>query len=779
MLWAVLLPFAIACVLPFADRYLNKNTAWLVASVPLALFAYFANHIPTILDGETVNESIEWVPSLGVDLAFRLDGLSLLFALLVTGIGALVFVYASGYLHHRLGIFMLYLMMFMASMLGVVLADNLVGVFVFWELTSITSYLLISFYNEKEASREAGKTALVVTGAGGLVMLAGLVLMALATDTWSLHGAIEAFDQNHEFYLPILILITVGAFAKSAQFPFHFWLPGAMEAPAPVSSYLHSATMVKAGIYLLARMYPALAGTDEWHLLIAGGGGITMLLGGYLAWQQTDVKRVLAYTTISALGIIVFLLGIGGGLAIKAAMLFVLVHALYKCGLFMVGGSLDHETGTRNLNALGGLLRVMPFTAGAAALGALSMAGIPPLLGFIGKELVYEATLEAEDLPILLLTGAAFFGNLFNVTAAAMVAITPFYGEPKHTPKHAHEAPWNMWLPPIILGLTSLTIGLFSVQIYEPLLKHVVEAVYHKEYEVHLGLFHGLTPMLALSVVTILGGLVLFAMIPRWRPLAQKTDVGEIIGPARWYHEGFMEGFLRPAKWISKLALDAKLRYYVRVILLVFVVMVAIGLARGFDMPDIELPEKIFLHEIALMLIIVVAAFRIPAEQKRLMAIGLLGAIGFSIAILYNLLSAPDLAMTQFAIETLTVILFILVIYSLPEFDKHSEQRTIRIDMAVGAAVAVTVTMLVWVITSESLSSELSQFFVENSYTVAKGHNVVNVILVDFRGFDTMGEITVLAAAAIGVYALLQLDMSQKDRPESADQSEPDTQEEA
>jgi len=760
MLWSVLLGFLFAPVAPLLYPHTKHILGWLIPLIPLALFGYFVSQINPITDGEIITESYEWVPSLGINLDFRLDGLSLIFALLITGVGTLVFTYAGGYLHYRLGTFYLYLLMFMASMLGVVLADNMLLVFVFWELTSISSYLLISFYNNKDDSREAAKTALIVTGASGLALLAGLTLFGIASETWSLGTAIETFDHHHKLYMPILILIAIGAFGKSAQFPFHFWLPMAMAAPAPVSSYLHSATMVKAGVYLLARMHPALGHTDEWHLLITTIGGITMIMGGYLAWQQTDIKRVLAYTTISALGILVFLLGIGSGIAVKAALVFVVVHALYKCALFMVGGTIDHETGTRDLDHLGGLSQKMPYTAGAAAIAALSMAGLPPLFGFIGKELIYEATLEAKDLPVLGLTVAAFIANLFNVTAAGMVAITPFYGEEKHTPKHAHEAPASMWVPPLILGAFSLGLGLFSVQLYEPILEPMVEAVYGNQYEVHLGLWHGFNTMFALSIVTILGGAGLYMMIQRLRPTAHALDVGTQFGPAVIYQRGFMDGFLWLANQFRQQAMKAHLRYYVRIIVVTVTVAVLSTLLPAIHLNElIHDLDEVRLYELLFMAFIIICTVAIPFQQSRRAVIALLGMVGFVIAVMFLLFSAPDLSMTQFAIETLTVILFVLVIYRLPQFRIHSSMRTRTIDAVLSIAFGGMITLLVLIIINEPFQSQLATFFVENSYKVAKGHNVVNVILVDFRGFDTMGEITVLAIAAIGVFALLKLNV--------------------
>ncbi len=764
MLLAVLLGFVLAPLAPIIVRLTRGYAGWVMALLPLGLTLYFASRLTTIQSGTALVASYEWAPSLDVDLLFRLDGLSMLFALIISGVGTSVFLYGGGYLHHhpQLGRFYVYLSIFMASMLGLVLADNIILIFVFWELTSISSYWLISFYHDKEASREAAKQALIVTGAGGLAMLAGLILLGIIAESWQVSeivGHAEAI-QAHDLYLPALVLVLLGAFSKSAQFPFHFWLPGAMEAPAPVSAYLHSATMVKAGIYLLARLHRALAGTPEWDVLVIGVGGVTMLMGGFIAWQQTDVKRILAYTTVSGLGIITFLLGVGTELAVMAALLFLLVHSLYKGALFMVGGTLDHETGTRDITHMGGLARAMPYTALAAGIAALSMAGIPPLLGFIGKEIIYEATLDAEHLPIILLTGVAVLGNLFNVTAAGMVAITPFYGQRGHTPKHPHRAPLSMWLSPMLLGGASLALGLFSVPLLQPLLEQAVLATYGHAEHVKLGLFHGLTPMLALSGVTIAGGVVLFAGVARWRPLVAPLDaLAQRLGPARLYQVG-LQGVLDLAALESRWILKPALRQYLRVIIMTFVALVGLELWREADFNALIGEIDLRFYEGLLLLLIVVATLAATHFEARLGAVMALGVVGYSIAGVYILYGAPDLAMTQFAIETLTVVLFVLVIYRLPKFIALSQPRSRLVDGVIAAGLGVIMTLFTLMVISMPLESRLSPFFAEAAYLEAHGRNVVNVILVDFRGFDTMGEITVLALAALGVYALLKLNLN-------------------
>lgn len=812
MLPSVLLGFALAAFAPLVFRYAGNTTGWILSLLPLGIFAFFANEISSIEHGETVKTTYEWVPSLNVNLALNLDGLSLVFVLLISGIGTLVFIYGGGYLHGNpyLGRFYSYLLIFMSSMLGVVLADNIITLFIFWELTSISSYLLIGFYHDREISREAAKTALIVTGAGGLVLLAGLVLLGIMTETWT----ISAMKDHHEIlvldnlYLPMLILVLVGAATKSAQFPFHFWLPSAMEAPAPVSAYLHSATMVKAGVYLLARLYPIIGKTEEWHLLVTALGGTTMLVGGYLAWQQTDIKRILAYTTISALGILVFLLGIGTGLAIKGAMLFLIVHCLYKGALFMVGGIVDHSTGSRDIGQLSGLRTVMPITALAAGAAALSMSGIPPLIGFIAKEIIYEATLEAEDMPIILLTAVALLGNVFNVVAALMVAWKPFWGElrypengshhgaedhrednhhqeehPAHISEdHArheihsnhshqggkpHEASIALWLGPITLGVLSLVFGMLSVTVVQPVLEHTVASVYGREYHVELGLWHGFNATLLLSGITITLGLIWYIAIPRLKMIFAPINLIGKLSPEKGYH-AIINGVLRVAHFQDTLISISYLRYFIRVMIISFSAVTIFVIVRDADLTQLNDNLDVRFYEWVLVVMMIVAAFVVTQVSSRLAAIATMGVIGYSVALIFILYGAPDLAMTQFAIETLTVILFVLVLYKLPRFRPSSRRHSRYYDGIIAITAGAIMTLLVLIITAEPLESRLTPYFAENSYLEAHGRNVVNVILVDFRGFDTMGEITVLSVAAIGVFALLSLNLNKSNGHKSS-----------
>jgi multicomponent Na+:H+ antiporter subunit A len=756
---AVLAGFAGALAAPWLYKLARGLAGWILALLPLSIFLYFVSYASQIGAGRIFRASRTWVPSLGVNLSFTLDGLSLLFALLVSGIGALIMIYGGGYLagHRQLGRFYAYVLMFMASMLGVVLSNNLFGLFVFWELTSISSYLLIGFDHEQEASRSAALQALLVTGGGGLAMLAGLVMLSLAGGSNDISDLVLRGQQvqSHALYLPILLLVLVGAFTKSAQAPFHFWLPSAMEAPTPVSAYLHSATMVKAGVYLLARMSPVLGGTLPWMTIVTVVGAVTMLVGAYLALSHSNIKRILAYTTISSLGTLVMLLGLGTSVAVKAAMVFLLAHALYKGALFMMAGAVYHESGTQDVDEMGGLRRAMPITALVAGLAAISLAGFGPMLSFIGKELLLEAVLEAPQFWVIF-TLVAVLAGVVNIAMALAVGYKPFFGPLKATPKHAHEAPVSLWLGPGLLALLGILIGVFPGLVSGSLIAPAVQAIYGEQVPVKLSLWHGLTPAFSLSLVVVFVGVAQFWIWPAWRRAA--TRLGSVLrwGSTWWYYKS-LDGLNATARAVTHLLQSGQLHHYVTIIILTTMVLLGYTTLTNGIVLDLQQVSDLRFYEAGLAGLILLAALAAVRSRSRLASVAALGVVGFGVALTFILYGAPDLAMTQLLIETMTVILLVLVLYHLPGFARLSSRVQRGVDIIIALSAGAMMTFLVLVATSVEQFSPISTYFAENSYRLGHGRNIVNVILVDFRALDTMGEITVLSLAGVGVYALLKL----------------------
>lgn len=760
LFFAVISVFVLAFAAPWVVGRVGRSVGWILGILPAAVTLYLVSLLPQASAGQPATFSMPWSPDLGLSLSFRADGLGLLFALLISGVGTLVVVYAGGYLqgHRDLGKFYAWLLVFMGSMLGVALSENMLSLFVFWELTSISSFLLIGFEHERETARAAARQAFLITAGGGLALLGGILLLGQAAGTLEFSALLNRAQavKSTPFYVPAVLLILLAAFTKSAQFPFHFWLPNAMEAPTPVSAYLHSATMVKAGVYLLARLGPALNGTDLWLYAVGGVGAVTMLVGGFLALSQTDLKRLLAYSTVSALGLLTLLIGLASPHALEAAVVLLLAHGLYKGALFLVAGILDHETGTRDITQLGGLFSSMQRTAIAGGLAALSMAGLPPLFGFIAKEMYYEVGIEYG----LLLATAIVLGGLFFVFVAAAAGIGPFWGERKETPKSPHEAPSGMWLGPLILAGLSLLFGIFPGMINGMLVSPAASAAIGEASSVSLALWHGVNPAFLLSVATIVAGAGLFAAQNALRSgLSRLTWAW---GPAYLY-----ELALQGLDWLSRaqtrLLQSGYLRFYIMIILLVTTGLIGFTLfARdGWHFP--EGVTDIRLYEVALAILIVAAGLVSTLTRSRLGTVATLGVVGYGVSLIYVLYGAPDLAMTQFLIESLTVILFVLAFYHLPQFTEVSPPASRARDIVIALLVGGLMSALVLSSTGVLFYPSISSFFVENALPLAHGRNIVNVILVDFRAFDTMGEITVLGIAAIGVFVLLKLGIASKD----------------
>ena len=756
MIVAVLSGFVLALLAPSLYRVSARWAGWVFAAFPAVLALYFLSHMDGVVAGEAVRVTYPWVPAMGLQLSFNLDGLGLLFALAITVVGTLIITYAGSYLkgHPSLPRFYLFILMFMASMLGVVLSDNLIALFVFWELTSVTSYFLIGFEHDKDTARAAALQALLVTGIGGLALMAGALLMgqiggsfeisALAADSTGL--------QSHRLYPLVLALVFAGAFTKSAQVPFHFWLPSAMEAPTPVSAYLHSATMVKAGIYLLARLSPVLGGSDLWLYTVTSFGAVTMLVSAYQALHQTDLKKILAYSTVSVLGTLTLLIGLGSKLAIQAAMVFLVAHVLYKAALFLVAGSIDHETGTRDIRQLGGLRKTMPIICAGAAVGALSMAGLPPFFGFVGKEALYEALTHDN----VLVTVVGVLTSMLLFAVAWLAGIRPFSGAETHTPKHPHDPPWTMWLGPVFLGCLSVLFGLMPV-LPEALLSAAAGSVLGEHVSFHLALWHGFSPLLLLSLLTFALGVLVYLKRAALQKATEFALPVARCGPSHWYAL-----WLRFLNWSAvsqtRVLQNGYLRLYLATIMTVTAVLAWYTFLTEADVGVVKMNwGDIGVHEWVIALVALVAAIATVRAQTFLRAVMALGVVGYSVALIFVLYGAPDLAMTQFLIETLSLILFVFVFYYMPPFKRFSTRAVILRHVAIGTAVGALFTLLVLVATSVQWHPTISTYFSANSYLMGQGRNIVNVILVDIRGFDTLGEITVLAVAGIGVYSLVRL----------------------
>jgi len=750
MLIAVLSCFALAGAAPVLHRRLPERwTAWLLAILPVALAVYFATLPPARV------ESYEWVPALGLSLSFAFDGLARLFALLISAIGALVLIYAGPYMHghERLGRFYLYLLVFMGSMLGVVLADNLILLFVFWELTSFSSFLLIGFDQHLPEARASALQSLLVTAGGGLALLAGLILLGYAGGSFELTSLTATGDavREHTLYVPLLLLILLGAFTKSAQVPFHFWLPNAMAAPTPVSAYLHSSTMVKAGIYLLARLTPVLSGTPVWQIAVGGVGAVTMLTGALLAVAQTDVKRLLAYATVSALGIMTMLLGLGGEAAAIAAVMFLLAHAFYKGALFLVAGGLVHATEERDVTRLGGLRRGMPLTAAAGALAAVSMAGAPPLAGFLGKELALDVVWHVPVFGGLLMAATAVSSALL-VTVALSAGVRPFVGS-LDSAAHAHEGPTGLWLGALILAGVGVVAGVMP-WLLQPLVAGAARAVGGTESVVTLALWHGWNVPLLMSTLSLLAGAALYLQMPALRARVHRSTPFRF-GPTEAYQRG-LDGLFRVAEFQTRLIQGGYLRRYLLLTIAVTVGLLAVSLAVR-RVPIEAVPSDVRLYEVALAAAVLLGAFGAIVARSNLGAVAALGTVGFGMALIFAMFGAPDLAMTQLVVEALLVILFVLVLYDVPRSELRSTRDRRARDCILAGATGALMTALVLVATTVQLKPPVSRYFVEQSVPQAHGHNIVNVILVDFRAIDTLGEITVIALAGIGVHALMKL----------------------
>ena len=761
LLLIVGLPFLGALLPILFERHGRLACSLATAAAPLLALSILLWLAPRVFAGELLLVSQPWLTQLGFNLSLRLDGLALLFALLILGIGLLVILYARYYLSEReaIGRFFAYLLLFMGAMLGVVLSENLLLLLTFWELTSLSSFLLIGFWGARSDARKGARMALAVTGGGGLALLAGILLIGHIVGSFELSVVLAAGEQirAHALYPVALVLVLLGAFTKSAQFPFHFWLPHAMAAPTPVSAYLHSATMVKAGVFLLARLYPALADSELWFYLVSLTGLTTLLVGAGMALFQHDLKGLLAFSTISHLGLIVLLLGLNTPLSNVAAVFHIINHATFKASLFMAAGIIDHETGSRDMRRINGMWKYLPHTAVLAMVASSAMAGVPLLNGFLSKEMFFGETLQQHLLGSFswVIPAAATLAGVFSVAYSLRFIHDVFFnGEPINLPKYPpHEPPRYMKIPVEILVFLCLLVGMLPAYTVAPLLAVAAKASLGGVLpEYSLAIWHGFNLPLAMSCVALVGGILVYVgRQPLFRWYAGLPEVD-----ARMIFERQVQNLVRLATWLTGCLENGSLQRYLSFLLIAALVLVASALA---PLPQLTGSRGLSpLDGITTLGLLVLAASGLLTavfHRQRLVALLILGVGGMLVALAFARFSAPDLALTQLVVEVVTIILLMLALFYLPSRtpNESSSLRGLR-DFVVAGGCGVMVALLVYVVLTRPYAG-LAPFFLANSVSGGGGTNVVNVILVDFRGFDTLGEITVLAIAAVGILAML------------------------
>ncbi|MFY8273188.1 monovalent cation/H+ antiporter subunit A [Pseudoalteromonas sp. SSDWG2] len=760
LLWIPLLSLIGSLLASFTGNLTRNQSAAVTALMPIICLAIVINLAPQVLAGETLYTSLAWIPELGVNLSFRLDGLALLFCILILGIGLLIILYARYYLSPKDSMAKLYayLMLFMTAMLGIVTANNVIQMWFFWELTSVSSFLLISYWWYNPEARKGARMALAITGAGGLALLAGLVLIGQLVGSYELDVILQHGDliKGSKWYPLVLVLVLLGAFTKSAQFPFHFWLPHAMAAPTPVSAYLHSATMVKAGIFLLARFYPALAGTELWFIIVGVTGLTTLLMGAYIALFKHDLKGLLAYSTISHLGLITLLLGLDTELATIAAIFHIINHAIFKASLFMATGIIDHETGTRDMRKLNGMWRFMPYTATLAMVAAASMAGVPLLNGFLSKEMFFAETLHQQMLgsmswliPVL----ATVAGALSVAYSARFIHDVFFNGDPKDLPKQPHEAPRYMRVPIEILVALCVLVGLFPGFVVDPILTVAADSVLNGSApDYHLAIWHGFNLPLFMSGVAVAGGLFIYS---QRKYLFQFQASLPNVSAKKAFDSSIQKVFDWSREQILRIE-NGSLQRYVFILLLSTLVVAGLPLFEMHTLAGSKGLTEIDAHNaIGAGLLMVGTLATLVWHRSRMIALILVSVVGLMTSVVFTRFSAPDLALTQLTVEVVTVMLLMLALFFLPQrTPKESSSLRILRDLGISSAIGIIVGSICYALLTRPLES-ISQFFIGNAKTGGGGTNVVNVILVDFRGFDTLGEITVLGIAALGIYKLL------------------------
>jgi len=756
------LPFLGAVFPALLIRAGRNAAAASTGAVTLLAFIGLVLHAPAVIRGETVSARLDWLPGLGLNANFYLDGLGLLFAGLILGIGLLIIAYARFYLSREdpMGQFYSYLLLFQGAMVGIVLSDNVLLLLVFWELTSLSSFLLIGYWKHLPEGRQGARMALAVTGSGGLAMIGGMLILGHLAGSYDLSVMLQNKEaiQASPLYAPALILILIGCFTKSAQFPFHFWLPHAMAAPTPVSAYLHSATMVKAGLFLMARMWPVLSGTDLWFYIVASTGLITMVLGAVIALFKDDLKALLAFSTVSHLALITMLLGFGTKAAAVTAVFHIINHATFKAALFMSAGIVDHAAHTRDIKQLGGLRHLMPLTFTLAGVAALSMAGIPPFNGFLSKEMMLEQATHAiwAGSPYLV-PALVVLGALFSVAYSLRYVAHVFLGPRRHDyPTHPHDPGPGLWLPPAVLVALVVLIGLFPETITAPIVVAAADAVTgdHHSY-FHPKLWHGLTPALYMSIVAVLGGAALLAL--------HRGALGVWNAAPRPEAKAIFDALIRAATGASRRTTEAlhdgSLTRYAAIFLVFTLALAFYAYGSGSIGPETRALLPVTAMPLVGWICLVGATLCVVAfHRNRLLALVLIGVTGLMVSLSFNYLSAPDLALTQISVEVVTIILLLLALNFMPQETPRESPPGRRLrDASLSIAAGLGVGGLIYALmTRDFVLPSISEFHLANSYKGGGGTNVVNVILVDFRGFDTFGEIIVLGIAAIIIFAITE-----------------------
>jgi len=747
----------------FAGNFLARlprGWSYIAALVPAVLFIAFTGHFGAVSSGQVVTTSLSWVPSLNVALSLRLDGFGLLFALLITGIGTLVTLYSTAYFSDaptgQRGRFVFLILIFMTAMLGTVLSDDLIAMFVFWEATSLASFLLIGFEATKAEARRAALQSLLITAGGGLALFGGILLIGMQLGTFSMTEIMARADELVEspYLTSIIVLILVGTFTKSAQFPFHFWLPQAMAAPAPASAYLHSATMVKLGVYLLARFDGVFADVPAFGVTLVVFGMTTMLIAAFNAMRATEYKAVLAQSTVASLGILVMLIGLDGPVSNVAVCGFILSHALYKAALFFCAGTVIHATHIPDLRKLGGLARFLPLTAAAAILASLSMAGLPPFIGFIAKEYLFEAQLESSWnlLPVVV----AVVVNAVMVAVAAVVSLRPFFkGKDKIDQIYHGETP-GLLAGPLILSLLGVLLGLTPGLTAQAVIVPAAEALHGAPIDIAFSLWHGLTPMLALSAAVVAIGVLLAWKWDAFHASVRRSRLARRVDADRIYHRG-VNALLGVARASTRWLQNGDQRRYTLIVSVSLVLMAGYSIAKTGNVqiawsggPVLPVPTLI----LALGLV-----GALVATQTRSLITALLGVgvFGYGSALIFLMNGAPDLALTQFAVETLILVVLTAILVRLPTTAPRTRSKRERsVDMAVSTGFAILVFLGLASMTAQPFDGRLSDFYAATSYLEAFGQNVVNVVIVDYRALDTLGEIAVVGFATLAVWVLLR-----------------------